>query len=323
MQTPSIDKIEKWSRFLPGPIQSLTSWQSRSQISMYRLDLLHSWSSGNKYYKLKYALEHALSKGVSTIVSKGGMFSNHLAALAEACEAFGMQLVAVIRSFAADENNPSIQKLRERGSEIVYLTPEVYNSFETAQAEQLYPGAMFIPEGGLSDTGIRGSAEILVNAVVTNLTHIIVAGGSMATACGIVSSAPAGVKVIIVPAWKGCTDLYFQEILSQYQITPTCSWELWPDYHFGGFGKFNQELIDFMIAFTTETNIPLDPVYTGKMMYAIDDRYKSGYFKDTDSVLAIHTGGHQGLDGYRYRFPEVWGKYLNVDRMIRLRSPQG
>ena len=281
---------------------------------MLRLDLLQSWASGNKYYKLKYAIEFALANDVKVIVSKGGMFSNHLAALAEACHVFDLRLIAVIRSYAPDESNPSIRKLREKGSEIVYLNPEAYTVFDEQEAGQLFPASVFIPEGGLSHLGIHGTSEILNECLDHHPTHIILSGGSMGTACGIISSAPADVKVIIIPAWKGCTDLYFLDILRQYQINPVCTWELWPDYHFGGFGRFNQELIDFMFSFSADTGIPLDPVYTGKMMSAIDDRWKSGYFKQTDSILAIHTGGLQGLDGYRYRFPAVWGKYLPTDR---------
>ena len=314
MQTPSADTLIKWRQFSPGPVQALEAWQSRGQFSMYRLDLLHSWASGNKYYKLKYALDFAMTNQVKTIVSKGGMFSNHLAALAEACEVFGLHFVAVIRSYAPDENNPSIQKLRQRGSEILYVTPEAYTSFESTQSEIQFPGALFIPEGGLSEQGIRGTKEIVSPTIASSFSHVVVSGGSMGSACGIVASAPANVKVIIVPAWKGCSDSYFQEILNRYHIIPTCSWEIWPGYHFGGFGKFDQQLVDFMISFSSKTNIPLDPVYTGKMMFAIDDQSQSGYFKETDSILAIHTGGLQGLEGYRYRFPEVWGNYLTVDR---------
>ncbi len=277
---------------------------------MLRLDLLQSWASGNKYYKLKYAIEFALANGVKVIVSKGGMFSNHLAALAEACDVFDLRLIAAIRSYAPDENNPSIRKLRENGSDILYLNPEAYTVFDEQEAGRLFPGSLFIPEGGLSGPGIRGTSEILNECLSQHPTHIILSGGSMGTACGIISSAPADVKVIIIPAWKGCTDSYFLELLRQYQIDPVCAWELWTDYHFGGFGRFNQQLIDFMVSFSADTGIPLDPVYTGKLMYAIDDRWKSGYFKEEDSILAIHTGGLQGVEGYRYRFPEVWGKYL-------------
>ena len=310
MHIPVGETYEKWNYFSHGPIQSLAGWHSRTQLSMLRLDLLRSWTSGNKYYKLKYAIEFALANRIHTIVSKGGMFSNHIAALAEACIVFDLHLISVIRSFAPDENNPSIRKLRENGIEIMYVNPEVYTSFDENEAERLFPGAMFIPEGGLSSSGIRGTSEILTQCAESKLSHIIVSGGSMATACGIISSAPADVKVIIVPAWKGCSESYFDEILQQYKIDPVCSWQIWPDYHFGGFGRFNQQLIDFMFSFSAGTGIPLDPVYTGKMMYAIDDQWKSGYFKETDSIIAIHTGGLQGLQGYHYRFPKEWGSYL-------------
>ncbi len=307
---PSGETYEKWNHFSPGPLQVLSGWHSRDQLSVLRLDLLQSWASGNKYYKLKYAIEFALANEVQTIVSKGGMFSNHLAALAEACKVFGLHLVSVIRSFSPDEGNPSIRKLREHGCEILYVNPEAYNVFDAEEADRLFPGSLFIPEGGLSVLGIRGTSEILSEQLQRKTTHILLSGGSMGTACGIIDSAPADVKVIIVPAWKGCSESYIGEILRVYQIAPVCSWELWSEYHFGGFGRFNQQLIDFMVSFSADTGIPLDPVYTGKMMYAIDDRWKSGYFKQTDSILAIHTGGLQGLEGYRYRFPEVWGKYL-------------
>lgn len=310
MHTYTSEKYEKWNHFSQGPLQTLAGWHSREMLSMLRLDLLQSWSSGNKYYKLKYAIEFALTNGSTTIVSKGGMFSNHLAALAEACVVFELKLISVIRSFAPDENNPSIRKLRERGSEIVYVKPEDYNAFDEKEAERLFPGSLFIPEGGLSNLGIRGTSEIFNERLEHNLTHIIVSGGSLSTAIGIISSAPADVKVIIVPAWKGCSESYVDELFQQYHMAPVCTWELWSEYHFGGFGRFTQQLIDFMVSFSADTGIPLDPVYTGKLMYAIDDRWKKGYFKQNDSIIAIHTGGLQGLEGYRYRFPKEWGSYL-------------
>ena len=131
----------------------------------------------------------------------------------------------------------------------------------------------------------------------------------MGTACGIVADTPSHIKVVIVPAWKGCTNTYFCEILDKYGIVPKCTWELWPDYHFGGFGKFSKDLIDFMVSFSLKYSVPLDPVYTGKLMYAIEEKRAFGYFKEDDSIVAIHTGGLQGLDGYKYRFPKEWGNY--------------
>ncbi len=303
------DKSESWREFSPGPVQSIYSPQGQPSFKVLRLDLLKSWASGNKYYKLKYVLKNALSQGTQSVVSKGGMFSNHLAALSDACLAFNLQLVAVIRSYAPDENNPSIRKLRANGNEIVYLNPREYNSYGEADAKQQFPDCLFIPEGGLSKEGIKGAMEIVYDCLPHAPTHIILAGGSMGTASGILAAAPAHIKVVIVPAWKGCTDSYIYEILGKYEITPQCNWELWPDYHFGGFGKFNRSLIDFMTTFSLNHSLPLDPVYTGKLMYAIEDKRSAGFFKEDDSIVAIHTGGLQGIEGYRYRFPEEWGSY--------------
>lgn len=301
----------RWSHFSPAPVQEIPNPSTKARVGMMRLDLIQSWAAGNKYYKLKYGIHDALMHGRDTIISKGGMFSNHLAALSDACRAFGIRLIAIVRSHGPDEMNPSILRLRENGIEIHFTTPATYLTFGPSEADLLCPGALFIPEGGLSESGIRGTREILAGDLPFNPTHVVVAGGTMGTACGIIASAPADMQVIIVPAWKGCTDLYFAEILEQYHIVPACSWTLWPDYHFGGFGRFNQSLIDFMTSFSNQTQIPLDPVYTGKLMYAVHDKLKSGHFGDTDSILTLHTGGLQGIDGYKYRFPKEWGSYLS------------
>ncbi|HSF88659.1 MAG TPA: pyridoxal-phosphate dependent enzyme [Saprospiraceae bacterium] len=309
MDNSPVDTLATWNHFSPGNAQSIQWLEGQPSLKVLRLDLLDSWASGNKYYKLKYVLKEALTQGTRVVVSKGGMFSNHLAALSDACHAFNLELVAVIRSYTPDEYNPSITKLRANGNQIMYLNPHEYNSFGDANARQQFPGSLFIPEGGLSIQGITGAREIVAECLPYKPTHIILAGGSMGTACGIVAAAPVHVKVIVVPAWKGCTDSYFNEILSKYSIVPQCSWELWPEYHFGGFGKFNKDLIDFMTSFSLNYSVPLDPVYTGKLMYAIEDKRSAGYFKDDDSIIAIHSGGLQGLEGYRYRFPKEWGSY--------------
>jgi 1-aminocyclopropane-1-carboxylate deaminase len=311
MHNLATELAARWSLFSPAPIQEMHNAYTKARFGLMRLDRIQSWTSGNKYYKLKYGIHDALTQGKDVIISKGGMFSNHLAALSDACQVFGIRLIAVIRSHGPDEMNPSIQRLRANGTEIHFATPATYLAFGPSEADQLSPGSLFIPEGGLSESGIRGTAEILSDSMPFNPTHVVVAGGTMGTACGIIASAPAHVQVIIVPAWKGCTDLYLAEILEQYHIVPACSWAVWADYHFGGFGRFNQSLVDFMTSFSNQTQVPIDPVYTGKLMYAIYDKLKSGYFGDSDAILALHTGGLQGINGYKYRFPKEWGSYLS------------
>src|SRR6187401_341758 len=115
-----------WNQYTPGPIQVLENYAPGISLNILRLDLIRSWSSGNKYYKLKYPLRYVLNNNIRTIVSKGGMFSNHLAALAEACHAFKIQLVCIVRSFVPDELNPTIRKLKELNVIVVFVSPEEY-----------------------------------------------------------------------------------------------------------------------------------------------------------------------------------------------------
>ena len=301
-----------WNSYTSPPVQHIQTPEGHPSLSILRLDQIDSWASGNKYFKLKYALRLALSRGVTTIVSKGGMFSNHLAALSQACSVFGLHLVNVIRSHQPDETNPSILQLRAHGDEILYVSPEVFAAFDETESAKRFPEAMFIPEGGLSEEGILGTQEIAAECIHHSPTHVIVAAGTMGTAMGLLAAMPGDINVIVVPAWKGCTNDYVQQVLTRYSILPACAWQLWPDYHFGGFGKFDPGLIDFMTSFTRETAIPLDPVYTGKMMFAIKDKMDKGDFSSGDRILAIHTGGLQGLKGYNYLYPEQWKAYVGL-----------
>lgn len=308
--TTSPSWLEEWNSYVPGPIQVIPTLDGQPTLLIHRLDSIRSWAEGNKYYKLKYVVRHALENNIKVIVSKGGMFSNHLAALAAACSRFNLRCVALIRSHGDDELNPSVRRLRDQGCEIYLLPPERYRAFGPNDARAMDPDALFVPEGGLSDLGILGASEISSAWSGFPVTHAVLAGGTMSTAIGILSSVTPDISTMIVPAWKGCTPTYFKQILEEYKKTHLTNWELWPEYHFGGFGRFDLRLMESMDAFTTQHNIPLEPVYTGKMVFAVLDKVKAGYFKTTDVVMMVHTGGLQGLDGYAYRFPEVWGRYV-------------
>lgn len=298
-----------WKSFIPGPVQQISSDWGHDNFFIKRLDLIHSWADGNKYYKLKNNIAFAIEHNITTIVSKGGMFSNHLYSLAHACTCFNIDLRCVIRSHNDDIENPTLKELKSISKDILFLASDKYNQFNEHNAALAYPDAMFIAEGGMGERAIHGMKELMNECLENQPTHIIVSGGSMATACGLLASAPAEVKVVIVPAWKGCTNDFIDDKLMEFGITPVCDWELWPDAHFGGFARYDRTLFDFMYAFTTETGIPLDPVYTGKMMYVLSEKIKSGYFKHDDSILAIHTGGLQGVRGFAYRYPMDWKGY--------------
>lgn len=305
-----------WVAFEPGPVEQIEHVWGPASLLIKRLDKIKSWASGNKYYKLKYSIADCLQNGVKTIISKGGMFSNHLEALSRACAHFHLNCVCVIRSYGDDEHNPTIKSLRSYGAELIFLNSAEYRSFDVQQASALYPGSLFIPEGGADRNGIIGAAEISDEIKEVNYSHLVISGGTLSTVAGLLSGVPDGINVIVIPAWKGCTREYLNDVIEAYEIKPLCKWEIWPDEHFGGFGKYNQELARFMYSFSDETRIPLDPVYTGKMMYAVINKLQQGYFNKGDTILAIHTGGLQGIAGFDYLDPVTWHPYAELLKRI-------
>lgn len=306
---PSI--LSRWDQIDPGPEEVIQPEWASVDLSVKRLDKITSWASGNKYYKLKYNIRAALERGSKAIISKGGMFSNHLEALAKACAYFSIPCICIVRSYTPDENNPTIKSLRLYNANIIYTTPEVYDQFDERASHQLEPDAFFIPEGGANDLGFRGTSEIFYE-LSRDYTHLILAGGTLSTAAGIISVAGPSIRVIVVPAWRGCTSQFLDGTLKQWGVLPDCETDIWPDYHFGGFGKFNPALVQFMIEFTMQTGVPLDPVYNSKMMFGIHDQMQKGYFKNDDRILSLHTGGMQGLWGAYYRAPELWKDYIRI-----------
>lgn len=304
--------ISKINQFIPGPVQHIQNHMDHPNLFIKRLDLVQSWADGNKYYKLKDNIAYVLKNDIKMIVSKGGMFSNYLFSLAKACHIFGIKLICVVRGYAHDKDNPVMNEIIELSHDVLFLNPHEYNQFGETEAKEYAPDAFFIPEGGMNESAIHGAAEILEECMVQHPTHIIISGGTLTTACGLLAAAPESLKIIIVPAWKGCSNQYVEDMLQIFHITPRSSWELWPDYHFGGFAKYNRSLIEFMYSFTQKTQIPFDPVYTGKMMYGLNEKIKKGYFSKEDRIIAIHTGGIQGVKGFAYRYPEDWRDYAEL-----------
>ena len=312
MMDDSFPLHASWATFEPGPVETIAHEWGTASLLIKRLDKIKSWASGNKYYKLKYSIADCLQNDITSIVSKGGMFSNHLEALARACAYFHLDCICVIRSHSEDEQNPTIKALRSYGAKLVFLKPEEYKSFDLEQSSDLFPGSHFIPEGGADNSGITGAAEIADELDGENYNHLVISGGTLSTVAGLLSAIHEGINVIVIPAWKGCTRDNLKQVMKTYGITPHCEWELWPDEHFGGFGKYNHDLAAFMYAFSEKTGIPLDPVYTGKMMYAVARKLQQGYFNREDTILTIHTGGLQGISGFNYLDPGTWGPYTEL-----------
>ncbi len=277
---------------------------SEKGIELYikREDKTDPFVSGNKFRKLKYNIFKAKELGKSTLITFGGAFSNHIVATAVAGNKYGLKTIGFIRGNELAEQldkilieNPTLKKAFENNMSFEFLSREQYrNKHQTEFLDFLkknYSNAYIVPEGGTNHEAIKGCEEILTTED-QKFNYICSAVGTGGTISGIINSTSKNQKVIGFPALKG--DFLNDEIKKYTQKT---NWELNTDYNFGGYAKFNQELIRFINDFHQKTNIPLDPIYTGKMLFGIVDLIKKNHFKKGDKILAIHTGGLQGILG--------------------------
>ncbi|SHG12264.1 1-aminocyclopropane-1-carboxylate deaminase [Flavobacterium micromati] len=267
-------------------------------IQIKREDLLHPFVSGNKFRKLKYNLLQAKVENHDTILTFGGAFSNHIAAVAYAGYENGIKTFGIIRGdelFDQIDENPTLKFAQNCGMLFKFVSREDYRlkseiSFLENLKEQ-FGSFYLIPEGGTNELAIKGCEEILTKNDA-EFDYICCAVGTGGTISGIINSVLPHQKVLGFPALKG--DFLKDEIRNFVQ---NVNWELITDYHFGGYAKVNEELIAFINHFYTENQIPLDPVYTAKMVFGVIDMINNNYFAANSKILLIHTGGLQGVSG--------------------------
>ncbi|MEH2077658.1 MAG: pyridoxal-phosphate dependent enzyme [Nostoc sp.] len=309
--------------FFPTPIQKINSEIARhAGVDLYvlRLDLMHPWVNGNKWFKLKYNLLEAKEKHLTTLLTFGGAYSNHIYATAAAGNLFGFRTIGVIRGEETLPLNPTQSFAVQQGMQLVYMNREMYRQRNTPALQeylqQRFGEVFIIPEGGSNLNGVRGCTEIVGDTIPTAgyayaFDRICVACGTATTLAGIALSLHQEQRAIAFPVLKNGAFLAqeTESLLTNYLASdlPTpfnspASWELVCDYHFGGYAKVNDELLMFSQQFREEYGIPLDYVYTAKMFYGVMDLLKQGFFCRGDSLLLIHTGGLQGNIGIEERY---------------------
>jgi 1-aminocyclopropane-1-carboxylate deaminase len=263
-----------------------------------REDLLHPYISGNKFRKLKYNIIQAKKEGKTKLVTFGGAYSNHIVATAAAGAAYDFQTVGVIRGEELREKileNPSLRQAQDFGMEFVFVSREVYrakteNSFLNV-LNDMFGDFYLLPEGGTNDLAVKGCEEILTESDV-DFDFICSAVGTGGTLSGLINCSKSGQQVLGFPALKG--DFLREDICSFVSKT---NWDLQTEYHFGGYGKVTEELVTFINDFHQRYGVPLDPIYTGKMVYGVMDLIEKGRFSSQSKILMIHTGGLQGIAG--------------------------
>lgn len=268
-------------------------------LAIKREDLLHPHISGNKYRKLKYNLIQAKEENKDTLLSFGGAFSNHIAALAYAGKLNNFKTIGVIRGDELESKineNPTLIFAQECGMKLKFETREKYRVKEDSDyimsLRNEFGDFYLVPEGGTNELAITGCLEIL-NEDDKEFDFICCAIGTSGTISGIIKSAKTNQTILGFPSLKGT---FFDKEIRKF--APNYSnWKIINDYNFGGYGKTTPELVDFLNKFYSKYKIPLDPIYTGKMVFGVVDLIKKNYFPENSKILVIHTGGLQGIEG--------------------------
>ena len=277
------------------------------QLFIKREDQIHPLVSGNKFRKLKYNLKEALDQKKTTLLTFGGAFSNHILATAIAGKSTGFKTIGIIRgdelgvdlekTFAS---NSTLRNASKHGMQFDFVSRETYRnktSIEFTEILQKKYGDFYcIPEGGTNSLAVKGCEEILTKED-SQFDYICSCVGTGGTISGIINNAKNHQKVLGFPVLKG--DFLENEILKYAKKQE--NWKLNNDYHFGGYGKYSDELIHFINRFKSQTDIPLDPIYTGKMMFGVLDMINKKKFPNGSKILIIHSGGIQGIAGFNHR----------------------
>jgi len=264
-------------------------------ITVKRLDQIHPQISGNKFFKLKYNFLEAQKQDLNKVLTFGGAYSNHIAATAYAAHLFGFKSVGIIRGeeLAAKPLNSTLATAQQFGMQLHFVSREQYrlkNQPEyLAELTQQFPEHFIIPEGGTNPLAIQGCKEILNRDDLQNYDVICCAVGTGGTISGIIEASSDHQTVLGFSALKG--DFLQQDVK---QWTTKKNWQMTDAYCGGGYAKTTPELLHFMQAFEAEHTIPLEQVYTAKMMVGLFDLIEQNYFPHGSRILVIHTGGLQG-----------------------------
>ncbi|RNI30255.1 1-aminocyclopropane-1-carboxylate deaminase/D-cysteine desulfhydrase [Rufibacter immobilis] len=289
------------------PLSDPVLTQKGVEVAVLREDLLHPSIPGNKWRKLKYNIRAAQEQQAQTLITFGGAFSNHIAAVAAAGQEYGFATLGYIRGEEILPLNPTLQYATGCGMELRYLNRTQYrlrNDLQfRAEIEKAAPKPYLLPEGGTNLLAVKGCTEI-VYELTQPWDVLCVAAGTGGTLAGIVAGAKGKGSILGFPALKGGEFLQPEvaQLVQAYTGQAYQNWELQTGYHFGGYAKHTPELLTFIQDFHATQGILLDPVYTGKMLYGVFDLIMQDYFTRGTKLVAVHTGGQQGWAGYAQRY---------------------
>lgn len=283
----------------------VTDWSEKAKINLYvkRDDLVHPSIIGNKWRKLKYNLQEAKRLSCKTLLTFGGAFSNHVHATAAAAKEYGFESIAIIRGEELNsESNPTLRFAKAHGMALRFVSRADFRLFKD-NPELLkmdLSGVYLLPEGGTNDLAIKGCAEIPTEIQV-DFDYLITSIGTGGTMAGLIKGAKGKGEIIGVSALKGDFMIKNAENLLSENLIHETNYRVLTAYHFGGYGRANSEIIQFINDTKNLEGLKLDPIYTGKTFFAVRDMARKNYFPIGSNVVFLHTGGLQGVDGFNQK----------------------
>ncbi|MCO4800316.1 MAG: pyridoxal-phosphate dependent enzyme [Colwelliaceae bacterium] len=278
--------------------------QYNLNVQIKRDDLIDPIISGNKWRKLKYNLQHVQAMGFKGVISFGGAYSNHIHALSYACNKNQLNSIGIIRGEADYANNYTLSQAAKWGMNLQFVNRVTYRQRNEKKYLQeitkQYPDYFIIPEGGSNALALEGVVEICDElSHQTQYDTLMTPVGSAGTISGLISGDKNQHKILGIAILK--QQGYLEEEINNLLITRdnklANNWKVLNNYHDGGYARFTVESIKELQEFAAHTGVPFEPIYSGKMILALLDLIKSGYFPKNHRIVLLHTGGLQGLGG--------------------------
>jgi 1-aminocyclopropane-1-carboxylate deaminase len=221
--------------------------------------------------------------------------------------------VGIVRGENNIDLSPTLQKAVNYGMELHFISRNEYKELDSDFLPPFlldkYPHFHFIPEGGSNEASALGMGH-LMNELNDYFSREELKSGK------IIAAVPVGtggtLKGLHAHNEHGTPLLGIYVLKGFSENTLGQGVDLHFDFHLGGYAKYHAGLVAFMHDFYLRYHIVLDPVYSGKLLYALNELINRDYFEPGTTLIAIHTGGLQGIEAFNKRYQTTLPLPINL-----------
>lgn len=279
---------------------------AKISVHLKREDMVFPLASGNKWRKLKYNLAAFKASEANALLTFGGAFSNHLAAVAAVGANHGIATMGIVRGeeLAHKPLNPTLATCQRNGMQLFFVSREEYRQKEeskTVLGLKNSHGTLYVlPEGGTNALAVKGCTEILTPEDATFDT-ICCAVGTGGTLAGLAASCKAYQHIVGFQVTK---DASIPNRIRTF--TSHDNWTLVQHPLQRGYAQVSRPLVAFARDVLQQAGVLLDPIYTAPMLFQLVQMIKDDTWTFGKNLLLIHTGGTQGILGFNTRSTLQW-----------------